>query len=106
GLRRIYPRRLRNGYRQSPSHAGLPDDAGLVSGFCSSNPSWGHRLSSDSASRRTPLPSLAVRAIPARGGLAPPESKTYLAHIKRGLAGWQAPFLWLTSHLTRVITPS
>ena len=35
----------------------------------------GHRLSSDSASRRTPLPSLAVRATPARRGLAPPEAK-------------------------------
>jgi len=45
-----------NGYWASPTIAGLPDDAGLVSGFCSSNPSWGHRLSSDSASRRTPLP--------------------------------------------------
>ena len=59
----------------SPSIAGLPNDAGLVSGFCSSNPSSGHRLPSDSASRRTPLPSLAVRAITARRGLAPPETQ-------------------------------
>ncbi len=90
GLRRIYPRRLRNGYQASPSHAGLPNDAGLVSDFCSSNPSWGHRLSSDSASRRTPLPSLAVRAITARRGLAPPETQHTCAQKKppAGVSRW------------------
>ena len=40
----------------------------------------GHRLPSDSASRRTPLPSLAVPVITARRGLSPPTSLTCLAH--------------------------
>src|SRR5262249_34911453 len=45
----------------------------------------GHRLSSDSASRRTPLPSLAVRAITARRGLAPPEAEhTWHTSGRRG----------------------
>src|SRR6516164_4070445 len=60
--------------------AGLPHHAGLVSGFCSSNPSLRPRLPSDSASRRTPLPSLAVPVITARRGLAPPKNTTCLAH--------------------------
>src|SRR6516225_10908501 len=80
GVRRIYLRACPNDFRASPSIAGLPHHAGLVSGFCSSNPSLRPRLPSDSASRRTPLPSLAVPVITARRGLAPPKNTTCLAH--------------------------
>src|SRR6516162_8293982 len=80
GVRRIYLRACPNDFRASPSMAGLPHHAGLVSGFCSSNPSLRPRLPSDSASRRTPLPSLAVPVITARRGLAPPKNTTCLAH--------------------------
>src|SRR6516162_2557520 len=82
GVRRIYLRACPNDFRASPSIAGLPHHAGLVSGFCSSSPSLWHRLPSDSASRRTPLPSLAVPVITARRGLTPPGSKTCLARKK------------------------
>src|SRR6516162_2072478 len=83
GVRRIYLRACPNDFRASPSIAGLPHHAGLVSGFCSSSPSLWHRLPSDSASRRTPLPSLAVPVITARRGLTPPGSKTCLARKER-----------------------
>src|SRR5215218_5825749 len=47
-------------------------------------PAQGHRLPSDPASRRTPLPSLAVPVISARRGLSPPTFTTCLAHKRRG----------------------
>ena len=70
-------------YRASPSIAGLPHQVGLLSGFCSSNPRFRHKLPSDSASWRTPLPSLAVPVITARRELAPPGIATCLAHKQK-----------------------
>jgi hypothetical protein len=85
GPRRIYPRSAPDDYWASPSLAGLPRRAGLLSGFCSSGPSFaslpsGRPLPSDSASRRTPLLRLAVPVITVRRGLAPPRYTTCLAH--------------------------
>jgi len=63
---------------------GYPEATGLVSDSCSSSPSLGLRLPSDSASRRTPWPALAVPVITARRGLAPPTHITCLTNKKRG----------------------
>src|SRR6516165_7622869 len=93
GVRRIYLRACPNDFRASPSIAGLPHHAGLVSGFCSSSPSLWHRLPSDSASRRTPLPSLAVPVITARRGLTPPGSKTCLARNEKTPGARRGVFL-------------
>ncbi len=88
GPRRIYPLSVPDDYRASPSIAGLPRCAGLLSGFCSSGPSFaslpsGRPLPSDSASRRTPLLWLAVPVITARKGLAPSRYTTCLAHNEK-----------------------
>ncbi|MFZ0566048.1 MAG: hypothetical protein WAM28_07680, partial [Chlamydiales bacterium] len=42
------------------------------------------RLSSDSASRQTPLPSLTVPLTRARRGLSPPSLTTYRSHLGKG----------------------
>ncbi len=97
GPRRIYPHSVPDDYRASPSIAGLPRCACLLSGFCSSGPSFaslpsGRPLPSDSASRRTPLLWLAVPVITARKGLAPSRYTTCLAQSgRRGPHGPRPP---------------
>ena len=106
GTRRIYPRSLPDDYWASPSTDALPRCAGLLSGSCSSSPSFAYLsldrpLPSDSASRRTPLLRLAVPAISARRGLSPPRYTTCLAHrIARG-PGSQGPALASVSVTTK-----
>ena len=78
-------------HRASPSIAGLPHTTGLLSGFCSSSPSFGLQLPSDSTSRWTPWPALAVPVITARRGLTPPTHITCLANKDKGLASPQVP---------------
>src|SRR5713226_5465927 len=57
---------------------GYPRHAGLVSAFCTSNPRFRHQLSSDPASRRTPLLRRMVPVITAHRGLAPLECTSLL----------------------------
>ena len=58
---------------------GDPSCKGLISASCTSNPRFRHGLSSDSASRRTPLPRprRMVPVITVHGGLPPLEYKSY-----------------------------
>jgi hypothetical protein len=56
---------------------GGPTCNGLIFGFCTSNPRFRHRLSSDPASRRAPLPRRMVPVITVHGGLSPLECKSY-----------------------------
>src|SRR5271155_5740194 len=57
---------------------GYPRHTGLVSAFYTSNPRFRHRLSSDPASRRTPLLRRMVPVITVHRGLAPPECTSLL----------------------------
>ena len=75
--RRIYPTAFRMTIglsRRWPVH---PRCTGLISASCTSNPRFRHRLSSDPASRRTPLPRRMVPVITVHGGLSPLESESY-----------------------------
>ncbi len=76
---------------------GYPAVRGLLSGSCSSSPSFaslppGRPLPSDSTSRWTPLLWLAVPVITARRGLSPSRYTTCLAHQKRAGPLWDR--LW------------
>ena len=57
---------------------GYPHHTGLVSASYTSNPRFRHQLSSDSASRRTPLLRRMVPVTTAHGGLAPLECTSLL----------------------------
>jgi len=82
GTRQIYARRARTTIvhpHPMPAHPlSRPSISFLLtrSEFCLT-------LSSDSALRQTPLPRLAVPAIPARTGLSPPRCMTCLAHTRK-----------------------
>lgn len=66
-------------YWDSPSYAEFPYGNSLISSFCSSRPLSHHRLPSDSTSRRTPLPRLAIPTDTVRSGLSPPKNTPCLA---------------------------
>src|SRR5438876_233856 len=55
-----------------------PHHTGLISASCTSNPRLRHRLSSDPALRRTPLPRRMVPVITVHRGLPPPECTSLL----------------------------
>src|SRR5881628_4147306 len=57
---------------------GYPHHTGLISASCTSNPRFRHRLSSDPALRRTPLPRRMVPVITVHRGLPPPECTSLL----------------------------
>src|SRR5881296_1875102 len=57
---------------------GYPHHTGLISASCTSTPRFRHRLSSDPALRRTPLPRRMVPVITVHRGLPPPECTSLL----------------------------
>src|ERR1700688_655115 len=57
---------------------GDPRCVGLISASCTSRPRFRHQLSSDPASRRTPLPRRMVPVITVHRGLKPLESPSLL----------------------------
>jgi hypothetical protein len=89
------------GNTASLSVAGLPH-AGLISGSVRRVRDQRHRLPSDSASRRTPLPSLAVPITMARRGLSPPTFTTCLAHNN---ANGACPSIGPAVRLTMQLSP-
>ena len=78
-------------YWDSPSYAGFPYNNSLISDFCSSQPLFCHQLPSDSTSRWTPLPRLAIPIDTARSGLTPHRNTPCLATRKPAALLRQTP---------------
>ena len=71
--RRIYPYGTRMTMGLPRPWPGYPHHTGLISASCTSRPRFRHRLSSDPALRRAPLPRRMVPVITVHRGLSPPE---------------------------------
>ena len=76
--RRIYRAVFRMTIGRPRPWPGDPHYVGLVSASCTSHPGFRHRLSSDPASRRTPLPRRMVPVITVHRGLTPLECTSLL----------------------------
>jgi hypothetical protein len=76
--RRIYHAAFRMTIGRPRPWPGYPRHLGLISASCTSRPRFRHRLSSDSASRRTPLLRRMVPVITVHGGLSPLECTSLL----------------------------
>lgn len=82
GPRRIYPCTRPDDIWASPSIAGLPHAIGLVSGFCSSGPSFASGFLQIPPRGGHPCLRLVVPVITAHRGLTPPRFTPCLAHQK------------------------
>ena len=71
------PRSVPDNYWLPRPWPGSPRYNGLISASCTSHPRFRHRLSSDPASRTTPLLRRMVPVITVHGGLSPLECKSY-----------------------------
>ena len=91
GPRRIYPHACPDDHWASPSTAGLPHHAGLVSDSCSSNPRFASGFLQIPPRDGHPCPRLVVPVITAHRGLARPRVAQCLAHRHRGGMGFAHP---------------